>query len=272
MSVSEAMAAAGVGDYDIEMYQVVGMFFYNTHFVDATASASAQGQSNSETQNLISQGDPGVPEPLWYLIPVVLLIGAGYVAARALESRYGSTGEAAKAGATVVAGYFPLAAVGTFLFTASDTLTVGFGQEVSLSMGPSKAMGIVLAGLVYPLVFGAVGGFIADSTGSSTGRASPQQRYGGAGSGSQHQQQQQYGSQQRGRQQGGRQQQGQYRGQGGTRNTGQQQRSNNQQRQRGNQQRQRGNQRQGESRRGRQGSDQRGRQDDSGNSGDRGRR
>jgi len=167
---------------DIGMTDLVGWFFYSSHFVDTTVSAEALGESQSQSANMLSEvTDLTIPEPIWYLVPIVCLLVAGYVTAKAI-SNTAETADAAKAGATVIAGYLPLAAVGTFIFSKSGDFTrSSFGQSVSgsISMGPDMMMALLLAGLAYPLVLGAIGGALSTAGSSSGGgyqQRSPRQQ------------------------------------------------------------------------------------------------
>ena len=131
--------------------ELIGLLFYNSHFVDAELSLAGE----SEAVNLLSEESTQIPELVYNLVPVLVLIGAGYlVASRA--AALATDGDAAKAGATVVIGYLPAAAVGTAIFEISE------GEEMfRLTAAPDFTMAIVLAGLAFPLVLGAVGGYIA---------------------------------------------------------------------------------------------------------------
>jgi len=156
------------GSSDAETIDVVGWFFYSTHHVDIVATQNGE----TESYNIFGEAsDLMIPEPIWYLIPIVLLGAAGYLAAAELRGREATTQNAAIAGATVIAGYLPLAAAGTFLFEYETEQTI-FGQTISTSISIDQTMGIVLAGIAFPLVLGAIGGVIyaAQSSGGSNRR------------------------------------------------------------------------------------------------------
>jgi hypothetical protein len=126
-------------------WKLVGWTLYDAHFVHSTVPLPFGGR---ETVSLVGQVD-AVPTAL-YVLPVVLLLVAG-AAAALLASRNGPR-RGAVAGASVVAGYLPLAVAGAFVFA----IEVGEGRA-----GPTLATAALLAGLVYPLVFGTVGGAAA---------------------------------------------------------------------------------------------------------------
>lgn len=144
-SLNEFAQTFGDGD---ATYELVGWVFYNSHFVDAVIDAGFFGSSAA---NFIGGEDDF--SVLLYAIPVVLLFAAGL----AIGRYQGVTGvnDGAIAGALVVPGYLVLSIVGAFMFRV----------EASGASGePDLLPAIVLAGLVYPLIFGAIGGIVAAAT------------------------------------------------------------------------------------------------------------
>ena len=130
------------------LFELVGWVLYNAHFVPTELSASGLGVSQSETTNFLAQApNLTVPRPLWTLVIVVALAVAGYVVA----SR--SSGSGQKAGAAVVIGYLPLAVAGTFLFQVNRGNSVG-----NATIGPETIPAIVVAGIAFPVICGAIGG------------------------------------------------------------------------------------------------------------------
>jgi hypothetical protein len=132
---------------DIGVWQVVGWVFFNAHFVSTNVDLGFFG---SGATNAIS-GDGGFTV-LLYIVPPLLLLAAGLAVGRYAG---GGDTDAAVAGASVVIGYGLLSVVGVFLF-ATDSVT------------PDPVTGILLAGLVYPLVFGTAGGAVAMTTQGGT--------------------------------------------------------------------------------------------------------
>lgn len=128
------------GGESITVWQAVGWLFYNAHLVSTRFEG---GLGGPRSENFIASADGGATV-LLYLVPVVLLVGAG-----ALLARYEGVeeaGDGAVAGVAVAAGYFPLALVGAFLFSYEG------------SVAPDLVTALLLAGLLYPLALGAVGG------------------------------------------------------------------------------------------------------------------
>lgn len=135
---------------EVPTWRVVGWVFYNAHFVDTVAGGG--------TGSAIG-GDGGFT-PLLYVVPPLVLLAAGLAVGRASGSGDAATG--ALAGSSVLLGYLPLSVLGVFLF---ETTLAG------AAVGPSLAPGILLAGVLYPAVFGAVGaGLAALAAGGSESR------------------------------------------------------------------------------------------------------
>ncbi|ELZ42920.1 transporter permease [Halorubrum saccharovorum DSM 1137] len=129
------------GGDPISTWQAAGWMFYNAHFVDVNAPSLIGG---AQSANLLSQGEAG---SFLFLVPPLLLVVAGVVAGRTAGVTEAVDG--AQAGAFVLAGYLPLAVIGAFLFRYS----VGDG-----TVAPDLVTAVLLAGAVYPAVFGAIGG------------------------------------------------------------------------------------------------------------------
>ncbi len=129
------------GGEPISVWQAVGWLFYNAHFV----RTRLDGGLGPDSENFIAASDGGAIV-LLYLVPVVLLLAAGFLLARSVD--VGAPADGAAAGAAVAVGYFPLALLGRFLFSYEG------------SIAPDLVTAMLLAGLVYPLVFGAIGGAI----------------------------------------------------------------------------------------------------------------
>lgn len=132
------------GGDPIPAWQAVGWLFYNAHFV-RTLIPSFGGP---ESENFIVAGD-GFSLTILYALPIVLLLVAG--AAVAVLGDVDDPLEGAVSGMLPVLGYFPLAIAGVFVFSYS----IADG-----TIQPDLITGALLAGVVYPLLFGAIGGGI----------------------------------------------------------------------------------------------------------------
>jgi len=143
--------AQAVGGQDVT-YQAVGWVFYNAHFVTTILDLDVPVFGGTDAVNFIAQSDAF--SPVLYLLPVLLLVGAGLAVGRRTGTT-GDVGDAAVAGASVVIGYLPLALAGTVLFTVTVDSSSG---------SPDLLLAAVLAGVVYPVVFGAIGAVVAHQT------------------------------------------------------------------------------------------------------------
>jgi hypothetical protein len=114
----------------------LGWKYYTSHFVDVPQDFSALSNQLA------------IPEFGYTVIPILFLFLAGRSIARTHAKEWMSNEELAAHGATVVAGYLPLALVGATMLKEN-------GQ------GPDMATTVLLMGLVFPIVFGGLGGYLA---------------------------------------------------------------------------------------------------------------
>lgn len=140
-----------IGGDPIPAWKAVGWVFYNAHFV-ATEVPNPLG--GVRVENFIASADGGSLTAM-YLVPPVLLLAVGLLAGRLANATEPTDG--ALAGGLVVAGYLPLAIVGLIAFGYS----IGDG-----TIAPVLPTGLLLAGVVYPGVFGAIGGAVASLLGN----------------------------------------------------------------------------------------------------------
>lgn len=147
-SVGEAFnqAVIGVVRDSVPAWQGAGYVLFNAQFVEVTF----EGTLTESTFSLIALADSSLLA-LAYLVPAIALLAAGYAVASSPSIR--GAGQSAAAGALVVVGHLALVVVGAIAFTAE-------GDAGTLSVPLANA--IILAGVVYPVVFGAIGGALAE--------------------------------------------------------------------------------------------------------------
>lgn len=133
---------------DPATYELVGWVFYNAHFVDIVYD----GLGGRFLPASYVGGEGGFTL-LLYAIPPALLVAAGLAIGR--YRGVAVAGEGAVTGALVASGYLAVSIVGVFLFEVSAAGTTGH---------PDLLAAVVLAGVVYPVVFGAIGGVVAAYT------------------------------------------------------------------------------------------------------------
>lgn len=136
--------ATFLGIEAVPTWRGVGWLFYNAHFV----RTKVPGPGGPSFVDFLSQTEQG-----WLLlvvIPVILIASGVIVASRSDAS---PIGEGGIHGAAIGVGYLPLSAGGALL-TAQP---IG---ETGARIAPDLLPALFLAGLTYPLLFGAVGGVI----------------------------------------------------------------------------------------------------------------
>ncbi|TKX61091.1 transporter [Halorubrum sp. ASP1] len=137
------------GGETISVWRGVGWVFYNAHFVDVEVPSLIGA---AQSVSFIAESDGGFT--YLYVVPPLLLLVSGVAIARAAGAATPVGG--ARFGALATAGYLPLALIGAFLFRYA----VGDGGSVA----PTLVTAVLLAGIVYPALFGAVGGAAAGAT------------------------------------------------------------------------------------------------------------
>ena len=129
----------------IPSWKAVGWLFYDAHF----ARTKVPGLGGATSISPIDALGDGQFAALYVIVPLLLVI------AGAIAGRTGPTPDVAvPRGAAIVIGYLPLAVIGI-------AVTAFRIPGVDARIGIDALTGVALAGLVYPLVFGAIGGGIA---------------------------------------------------------------------------------------------------------------
>lgn len=140
--------ATVLGVEAIPTWKGVAWVFYGAHGV-ATRFPTAGG--GTQLINMVEQTGNGMVALLYVLVPILLLLAG---AAAAWLADPDSPVEATVTGAAVAAGYLVAAAIGTVLFAHA----IG---DSGASIAPDPITGVLLAGLLYPFVLGALGGLLA---------------------------------------------------------------------------------------------------------------
>lgn len=153
-----AILIAGTEDGD-DLVGFAGNILYSSHFGESKVESSTPLGSSSSTENLLSEGATELPEFVYYAVPIVILVVVGIALARAVSVR--EPDAAAIAGAATAIGYLVLTIAGTFLFEFTRPITTQGQQVGEATASPElNAMTVIVMGLLYPLVFGAIGGAI----------------------------------------------------------------------------------------------------------------
>lgn len=136
-----------LGGETIPAWKAVGWVFYSAHMAPLRIPTPGAG---SGLRSLIGNG--GAPSLLYVVPPLVLLVAGAAVAYWAAVE---TPGEGLAAGVTVASAYLVLVVVGVFVFQYS------MGD---VTVGSDLARSVVLAGIVYPVGFGAIGGGLYGAT------------------------------------------------------------------------------------------------------------
>jgi hypothetical protein len=135
----------------VPSWKAAGLTLYNAHFVDLTYSTP----SGSSSVNLIDAAGGGLVTFALFVPPLFLLL-AGFAAVYVGDVT-ADLPNAVAAGALVLVGYLLFALVGALLFGHTETVEFfGFSGQYTLSIPLLTT--VVLLGVVYPVVFGGLGG------------------------------------------------------------------------------------------------------------------
>ncbi|QLD89480.1 hypothetical protein HWV07_10750 [Natronomonas salina] len=141
--------------YDASEITKVGWLFFNAHTVHLTESATFFGETMTVSgHDFISR--EGASEYLTFLhtIPPLTLVLGGVLSAVGWPKTR-TLSFAALNGTSIAVGYCLAVIVAVFLFSATET---AFGASGTIRPAPLYA--ILVGGLVYPLVFGGLGGVV----------------------------------------------------------------------------------------------------------------
>jgi len=130
-------------------FEAAGWLFFNAQFVriefDGPATLDFLGLNASA--NVIS-----LPAIVFTIAVGLILFGAGYLLTTRLLEPGTTTDEGTVYGASIVVGYLPLSFLGALLFEMSYLNTEGT---------PDIFMAVLIAGIVFPAIIGALGGYYA---------------------------------------------------------------------------------------------------------------
>jgi len=160
--------AVETDEFTDDLIESAGFLYYNAQFVAVEFSADGGGDGFGglidQEFNYLTDGEFNdaleAPSILYHLIPIVVLFAGGYAVARYVDAS--DIKEGAIAGASMVLGTVVLALLGTFLFSLGDDGT---------TTSPVLVEGVLLAGVVFPGVLGALGGAVSARVGSDQRRS-----------------------------------------------------------------------------------------------------
>ncbi len=146
----------GGPDADIEapgVFYISGWAAFSAMFVEVSIGLSQAGIDIGA--NLFGGAeDLIVPRAVYHAIPIVIIIGAGYLLAKRLVPNQRREG-AMVVGASLTAGFLPIVALAT--------LPLGYALDldgVMTYVGIDTITAILIAGIILPMTFGALGGYL----------------------------------------------------------------------------------------------------------------
>jgi len=150
-----------------ETYNVVGWGFFDLHGADTNGQMTISGTGASESFDL----SLAFSLDSWLMVvPPVAIAACGYLAARRIGPR--TPREAVVAGAKVTVGYLVLVGVAALAFQwgQAGVESGGFAYaQYTIRFGPALSPSLLVAGVGYPAVFGAAGGYAAYEQASRSG-------------------------------------------------------------------------------------------------------
>ena len=162
------VALTEADDLTQDLIESGGWIYYNAQFADVeltfggaggneSLEAAFQAAFSGTSFNYVTDGSIlgqefalETPAIVYHLVPVAVLVVSGFLVARDIRAQ--TTQEGALAGGAVVVGTLPPSLLGVFIFT-----TVEEGAEI----GPILSDSLLFVGILFPLVFGTIGGALS---------------------------------------------------------------------------------------------------------------
>jgi len=156
------VAITEADDLTDDLIQGAGWIYYNAQFADIELSVTADNPGfgaliDETTFNYVTDDQIfgqsfslETPAIVYHLLPILALVLFGFLLASYVGAR--TTQDGAIAGATLAVGVLPLAILGSFLFVI---------EEDGVQLAPVLSDSIILVGILFPLVFGAIGGALS---------------------------------------------------------------------------------------------------------------
>lgn len=166
------VAATEAEDLTEDLVEAAGFIYYNAQLADIevaiTGDAGFGALLDGTTFNYVTDDQVlgevfglETPSIVYHAVPVLILVVFGFLLARRVNAR--TVQEGALAGGSLVLGVVPLTLVGTFLFSLEDG---------GVELAPILTDSLLFVGLLFPLVFGVLGGVLStqlDSTADGDG-------------------------------------------------------------------------------------------------------
>ena len=141
--------------YEASENTVSGWYYYNAQMVSLVEHGEVFGESIRGGEfDLIDSDSASEYHSFLYVIPPIVLTFCG-VLHTAGQGRVRSISAAAVEGATIAVGYLVTVLVGLVLFAESEA-----ALGISATLRPDIISSFLIAGIVYPVLFGVLGGVL----------------------------------------------------------------------------------------------------------------
>lgn len=135
-----------------ELLPVTAWVYHGAHFVGVSGPAPTLFRQG---HNVAREPELGLPLAVVFIIPVLVLVGAGFLYSRwCMRDHYDKT-YGRRFGAEIAVGY----AVAAFLAAYWSVDTVPY-LIFDVQVGPDLGMTVLMMGVLYPVIFGAIGGWL----------------------------------------------------------------------------------------------------------------
>ncbi|WP_121821995.1 hypothetical protein [Halostella salina] len=142
--------------------QLVAWLYHDLHAISLGGTFSVEGGGQSVSYDVAMEY---APETFMFIVPPLAVAVGGFLAARYLGYRVEK--RATKAGLSVALGYAGLAAASAVVLAWESSATVQSGGQAAtyaVQFGPDPVSTVLVAGLLYPALFGSAGGYVAART------------------------------------------------------------------------------------------------------------
>lgn len=152
---SAGPSGAAASSFLPEPYQLIAWEYLENHQVPISVEITDQIGNPDWASDYIELLVPASSK--LQVFPPLLLLVAGF--AVAIRGQGNEVRDAVQAGALVVLGYLP--GIAAIVYVASFEVSVPFLSVSLVEIGPDIVIAVALAGILYPLAFGALGGALA---------------------------------------------------------------------------------------------------------------
>ncbi|QZA88334.1 hypothetical protein K0C01_11185 [Salinarchaeum sp. IM2453] len=154
-----ALVFIGEDELSDDIVDASGWILYNAQFVDIEISSEEEVVDDifdDTTINYVTEASVELPSLVYHLVPILVLLSAGFILVTYADIDSEIIG--IMSGASIVSGTVVLAVLGTFVFEITETVELA---DVDVTYAPPLLESIIFVGILFPVIFGAIGGLVA---------------------------------------------------------------------------------------------------------------